>query len=128
MCLYYELKAMNPSIIHTIIHVNYQTTWSQPVTPIVLGKTNMLPTSTCSMWYNVIPFFVPLNLNLYPTYPTRTKGFDSSTFNNYTSYVPRNVYLVLEQPIVPPTYIPNFIGNQFCTMVQIVTSKDIQLV
>jgi hypothetical protein len=105
-------QTMNPSIGHTIIHVNYQTTWSQLVTPIVQGsKTNMLPTSTYPIWYNVIPPFVPLNLNLYLAYPTRTKGLDSSIFRNYISYVPRNVYLVPKQPIVPPTYTPYSIGN-----------------
>jgi len=31
-------QAMNPSIAHTIILVNYKTTWSQPITPIVPGK------------------------------------------------------------------------------------------
>jgi len=63
-------QAMNPNIVHTTIHVNYQTTQSLPVTPIILGETSMLPTSTYPMWYNVTP-------------PT----------------------------IVPPTYIPYFIGN-----------------
>jgi hypothetical protein len=48
-------QAMNPNIGHTTILVNYQTIWSQPITPIVLSKTNMLPTSTYPMWYNVIP-------------------------------------------------------------------------
>jgi hypothetical protein len=43
----------------------------------------MLPTSTYSMWYNVIPPFVPLDLSLYLAYQTRAKGFDSSIFNNY---------------------------------------------
>jgi hypothetical protein len=47
------------------ILVNYQTTWSQPVIP---GQTNILPTSTYPMWYNVIPPFVFLDPNLYPTY------------------------------------------------------------
>jgi hypothetical protein len=42
-------QTMNPNIAHTTILVNYQTTWSQPVTTIVLGKTNMLPTSTYLM-------------------------------------------------------------------------------
>ncbi len=78
------------------------------------------------MWYNVIPHFVPLNLNLYPTSQTKAKGLDSSIFRNYTRYVPRNVYPVIEQPIVPLTYIPNFVGNQFHTMVQLVTGKDMQ--
>jgi len=63
------------------------------------------------MCYNVIPPFVPLDLNLYPTYPTRTKGLDSSIFMNYTGYVPRNMYPIPKQPLVPPTYIPNSIGN-----------------
>jgi hypothetical protein len=86
----------------------------------------MLPTSTYPMWYNVIHLFVLLNLNLYPTYQTRTKGLNSSIFKNYTSYVPGNVYLVLEQPIVPPTYIPYYVGNQFLIVVQPVTNKDRQ--
>jgi hypothetical protein len=42
-------QAMNPSLAHTTIHVNYQTTWSQLVAPIILGKTNMLLTSTYPM-------------------------------------------------------------------------------
>jgi len=49
-------------------------------------------------------------------------------FRNYIVYVPENVYLVLEQPIVPPTYIPNSIGNQFFIVVQPMTNKDKQLV
>jgi hypothetical protein len=58
-------QAMNPSIGHMVIHVNYQTTQSQPITLIVLSKTNMLLISTYLMWYNVIPPFVPLNHSLY---------------------------------------------------------------
>jgi hypothetical protein len=73
-------QAMNPSIGHIIILVNYQTTWSQYVTLIILSKTNVLPTLTYPMWYNVIPPFVPLNPSLYLAYPTRTKGFDPSIF------------------------------------------------
>jgi hypothetical protein len=119
-------QAMNPSIAHIAVPVNYQTTWSQPITPIVLGKTSMLLTSTYPMWYNDIPPFAPLDPNLYPTYPSRIKGFDSSIFKNYTCYVPENVYLVLEQLVVPHTYIPNSIGNQFPTVVQPMISKDRQ--
>jgi hypothetical protein len=33
------IQTMNPSIGHTTIHVNYQTTWLQPITLIILGKT-----------------------------------------------------------------------------------------
>jgi hypothetical protein len=105
-------QSMNPSIVHTTIPINYHTTWSQPVTPIVLGKTSMLPISTYPMWYNVIPPFVPLDPSLYPTYQIGTKGLDSLIFRNYIGYVLENMYLVPEQPIVPPTYIPYSIGNQ----------------
>ncbi len=80
------------------------------------------------MWYNVIPPFVPLNPNLYPTYPTRTKGLDSSIFRNYIGYVLGNVYPIPKQLVVAPTYIPNSIGNQFLIMVQLVISKDRELV
>ncbi len=69
---------------------------------------------------------MPLDPSLYPTYPTGTKGLDSSIFRNYIGYVLRNVYLVPEQPIAPPTYIPSSIGNQFPIMVQPVISKDKQ--
>ncbi len=119
-----ETQAMNPSIGHTTILVNYQTTWSQLVTPIVPGKTNTLTTSRYLMWYNVIPPFVLLDPNLYLAYPTRTKGLDSAIFRNYIGYVLGNVYPVLQQPIVPPTYTPYFVGNQFPTMVQLVTNRD----
>jgi hypothetical protein len=78
------------------------------------------------MWYNVIPPFVLLNPNLYLAYPTRTKGLDSSIFWNYIGYVPRNVYLILEQHVVPLTYIPKSIGNQFFIVVQPMTNKDKQ--
>jgi hypothetical protein len=87
---------MNPSITHTIILVNFQTTWSQHVTPIVLRKTSMLPTSTYPMWYNVIPPFVPLDLSLYITYQIGAKGLDFSIFKNYIGYVLGNVYLIPE--------------------------------
>jgi hypothetical protein len=50
------IQAMNPNIVHIVVIVNYQTTWSQLITSIVLSKTSMLPTSTYPMWYNVIPF------------------------------------------------------------------------
>ncbi len=109
-----ETQAMNPSIGHIVVPINYQTTWSQPITTIVQGKTNMLPTSTNPMWYNVIPPFVPLNCNLYPTYPIGTKGFDSSIFMNYTSYVPRLcIGYIFEQPIGPLIYTPYFVGISF---------------
>jgi hypothetical protein len=71
----------------------------------------MLPISTYPMWYNVIPPFVPLDPNLYLAYPIGTKRFDSSIFRSYTSYVSENVYPILEQLVVPPTSIPNYIGN-----------------
>jgi hypothetical protein len=48
-------QAMNLSTSYTTIPVNYQATWSQPITPIALSKTSMLPISTYPMWYNVIP-------------------------------------------------------------------------
>ncbi len=50
-------------------------------------------------------------------YQTGAKGLDSSIFNNYTGYVPGNVYLIFEQLVVPPTYITNSVGNQFPTTV-----------
>jgi hypothetical protein len=119
-------QTMKPNIGYTIIAINYQTILSQLVTPIVLGKISMLPTSTSLIWYNVIPPFVPLDPNLHPTYPIGTKELDFSIFRNYTSYVPRNVYLVPKQLVVPPTCIPYFVGNQFPTMVQLVINRDTQ--
>jgi len=71
---------------------------------------------------------MPLDPSLYLAYLTRTKGLDSLIFENYIGYVLGNVYPVLEQPVVLPTYTPYCIGNQFLTMVQLVISKDIQLV
>ncbi len=71
----------------------------------------MLPTSTYPMCYNVVPPFMPLNPSLYLAYPIKTKALDPSIFRNYIGYVLGNVYPILEQPIVPPTYTPYFVGN-----------------
>jgi hypothetical protein len=69
---------------------------------------------------------VPLDPSLYLAYLVGTKGLDYLIFKNYTIYVPRNVYPVLEQHVVPPTYTPYSIGNQFPIMVQLVTNMDRQ--
>jgi hypothetical protein len=53
---------------------------------------------------------MPLDHSLYLAYPIGTKGLDSLIFTNYTCYVPRNVCPVVEQPIVPPTYTPYYVG------------------
>jgi hypothetical protein len=86
----------------------------------------MLPTSTYSMWYNVIPPCMPLDPNLYPTYPIGTKGLDPSIFRNYTSYIFGYVYLIHEQLVIPPTFTPYFVRNKFPTVVQPITSKERQ--
>jgi hypothetical protein len=83
---------MNLNRGYTIVTFNYQTTWSQLVTPIAQNKNNMLPTSTYPMWCNVIPPFMHVNPSLYLVYPTGTKGLDSSNFKNCTSYVFGYVY------------------------------------
>ncbi len=89
-------QAMNPNINYTVVPLNYQTTWSQLVTPIVRSKNNMLPTSTYPMWYNVIPPFMPLNLSLYLVYLTGTKGLDPLNFRNCIGYVFGYVYPIPE--------------------------------
>jgi hypothetical protein len=77
------------------------------------------------MWYNVIPFFVPLNHSLYLAYSIGTKGFNHSIFKNYISYdVPRYEYRIPKQPIVPPTFTPHIVGKQFPTMIWPVISMD----
>ncbi len=116
-------QTMNPNIGHTIIHVNYQTTWSQTITPIVSSKPvcYLLQHTQCG-----IMSYPYCALNMYPTYLTRTKGLDSSIFRNYTCYVPRNVYLVPEQPTTPPTYTPHFVRNQFLILVQPMINMDKQ--
>jgi hypothetical protein len=121
-------QTMNLNICHMVVPINYQTTWSQLLIPTIPSKTSMLLTSTYPMWYNVIPPFVHLDPSLYPTYQTRAKGLDYLIFRNYISYVSRNVYRVPKQLVIPPTYIPYSIGNQFPTMIQPMTSRDIQLV
>jgi hypothetical protein len=89
------IKAMKFSIGHTIVLVSYQQTWQPLVTPFVLGKTNVLLTSTYPTWYNVIPLYILLNLNLYPTYPIGRKRFNPFISMNYTCYVPRYVHFIL---------------------------------
>jgi hypothetical protein len=88
-----KIQAMNPNISHIAIPVNYQITQSQLIIP---SKTNMLPTSTYSMWSNVIPPYVPLNLSLYPAYQIGTKGLDYLILRNYKGSLLGIMYLVLE--------------------------------
>ncbi len=73
---------------------------------------------------NGIPPYIPLNLNLYLTYTTKTKGFDPLISNNYTSYV-LGYILVPEQPgVIPLIQMPQTIGNQFATLVQLVINTN----
>lgn len=76
------------------------------------------------MWYNIIPPFMPLNLNLYPVYPTETKGLDLLIIRNYVGYVHGYVYPILEQSMVSRTFTQHIVGNR--TMVQPVTNMDIR--
>jgi hypothetical protein len=55
----------------------------------VPNRTNVLPTSTYLMWYNVIPLYVFLDLNLYLAYPNRTKGFDPYHKHGFLGHGPR---------------------------------------
>jgi hypothetical protein len=62
---------------------------------------------------NVIPPYILLNPNLYPTYTIETKGFDPLISKNYTSYV-LGYILTLEQPsVIPLIQTPQTVGNQF---------------
>jgi hypothetical protein len=77
----------------------------------------MIPTLTYPMWYNVIHVFVLVDPSLYLVYQTEAKGLDSLIFKNCIGYLLGNVYPIPEQHVVPPTYIPLFVGNMFLTMV-----------
>jgi hypothetical protein len=107
-------QTMNLNIGHTTVPTNYQTIWSQPITPIVPNKTSMLPISTYPMWYNVIPPFVPLDPSLYPGYQIGTKGLHSSIFRNYISYDLGMCTQYLNNLLYH--HIPNYVGNQLRTM------------
>ncbi len=60
---------------------------------------------------------MPIDPSLYLVYQTKAKGLDFLIFKNCIGYVHGNVYPILEQHVVPPTYIPLFVGNLFLTMV-----------
>jgi hypothetical protein len=45
-------------------------------------------------------------------------------FRNYIGYVFRYEYPVPKQHVVPPTYTPHLVGNQFPKMVHPITNKD----
>jgi hypothetical protein len=102
-------QGTNPSINYTIVLVNYQTTWSQPITPIVPSKISMLPTSLYPMWYNVIPPFVPLDPNCIQHIQLKQKDLIPRFLG--IIHVPRNVYPVLEQHVAPPIHTPYFVRN-----------------
>ncbi len=75
------------------------------------------------MWYNVIPPFVPLDPNLYPTYLSGTIRFDPSIFNNYICYV---LGLCIQYPSNLLYHL--HIHHILLEMVQPITSGDREVV
>jgi hypothetical protein len=45
-------------------------------------------------------------------------------FRNHINYVTTNVYLIPRQLIIPPTYTPYFVKNQFPIVVQPIANKE----
>ncbi len=81
-------QLVNPSIRHMEVPISHQFNWKPLVTPFVQGRTNTLHVSTYPMWYNVIPPYIHLYLNLYLTYTIKVEGFDPLISRNDTCYIP----------------------------------------
>jgi len=111
-----RIQIMNPSFGHETILVSYQLASKSLVTPFVPSRTNVLPTFTYPMWYNVIPLYILLD-NVYPTYPTITKWFDPLIYRNHTCYVLGYVYLVPKQLVITLIQTLCTIGNQYTIVV-----------
>jgi len=90
-----QIQVMNSSFGHMAIFVNYQPTKQPPITPFVPNKTNVVPTFTYPMWYNVIPPYILSNPSLYLAYLTKMKRFYPLISNNYIGYIPRYVLCAL---------------------------------
>jgi len=98
---------MNPTFGHTIIPIRYQLILQSHVTPFVPHSTDVFLHLTYPMWYNVIPPYIPLNPNLYSTYPTKIKWFDPLISRNiHIGYILEYVYLIPEL-IIPPKQTPH---------------------
>jgi hypothetical protein len=96
-----QIQVMNSSFGHMAIFVNYQPTQQPPLTPFVPSKTNVVPTFTYPMWYNVMPLYILSNPSLYLAYPFKMRRFYPLISKNYIGYIPRYVHLVSKKLVIP---------------------------
>ncbi len=61
------------SLVNNLILVNQHVGWPQPITPLVAWQPTTIPYPMC---YNIVPFFLPMDFNVYSMYYSRIKGPD----------------------------------------------------
>ncbi len=55
---------------------NQHLSWQQLVTPLIAWRPRVVSYPLYPMWYNTVPPFVPVDLNLYSMYYFGIKGLD----------------------------------------------------
>ncbi len=83
-----------PNLVTSPISIRQHLGWLQLVTPLIARQPRIVP---CPMWYNIIPSFVPMDLNMYSMYYSRIKELDPLIFGRKKG----SVVSVIQPKLVP---------------------------
>ncbi len=73
-----------PSLVTNPISISQHLGRLQLVTPLIARQPRIV---LCPMWYNIIPSFVPMDLNIYSMYYSKIKGLDPLIFGRKKGFV-----------------------------------------
>ncbi len=72
------------NLVSNPISINQHLGWLQRVTPLVARRPRII---LCSMWYNIIPSFVPMDPNVNSMYYSRIKRLGPLIFGRRKGFV-----------------------------------------
>jgi hypothetical protein len=62
-------------LVNSSTPISQQLGWQQPITPLIARQPKVVPYPPYPIWYNILPSFVPMDLNINLTTINRNKGW-----------------------------------------------------
>jgi hypothetical protein len=53
-----------PGLVNSSTPINQHLGWQQPITPLIARQPKVVPYPPYLIWYNILPSFVPVDLNM----------------------------------------------------------------
>jgi len=53
-----------PGLVNSSTPISQQLGWQQPITPLIARQPKVVPYPPYPIWYNILPSFVPMDLNM----------------------------------------------------------------